>query len=79
MFKTIRRWLFGNWFAILKFDDKDQLTMALRGADYYGVLWDLDQKLRGYIKHSELSEDVETAYEELREYLHDNIDFNEVH
>lgn len=59
---------------IIEFDpieDKDALTAAIYGMDFFFVIWELDQKLRQYLKYGHKFEDADEALERLREELHE--------
>lgn len=58
--------------ATLTFDEEDELLTALQGYKYKLALWDLDQFLRGEMKHNDLLTAEEYNYAEvLREKLHE--------
>jgi len=60
--------------AILKFDlpeDQDEFTSASHGMDYALTCWDLDQKLRGWLKYGHKFESADDALETIREDLRD--------
>ena len=59
-------------------DDQDQATLAIKGADLYCVVADLDETLRGWIKHGrEFSTPVE-ALQSARDALHDAMESRNV-
>jgi hypothetical protein len=69
--------------AVLEFNlpkDKDDFELATKGGKWYGVVWDMDQWLRGHIKYApdEMSEEAYKAFEECREKLREIIDDNGV-
>lgn len=58
--------------AVLKFDlpeDNDEHTAAVHGMDYALACWDLDQKLRGWLKYGNKFETADDALEECRNQL----------
>lgn len=54
-------------------DDKDDFTLATKGRDFWYVLWELDQYLRGKVKYAPdtQAEAVTDTYQEVRTALHD--------
>jgi len=48
---------------------KQEVVRAMKAADAYGILWDLDQWLRGLVKYGEDGMDTET-YDKCRTHLH---------
>lgn len=59
--------------AILEFnlpEDAEEHANCLQGRAAKAALWDLDQFLRGRIKHGEMSDDARAAYTDAREALH---------
>ena len=69
--------------AILKFslpNDKWEFQMANESAGMHSVIWDMDQWLRGKIKHApdNMSEDTYNAFEVCREQLHEFINDNNI-
>ena len=69
--------------AILKFslpNDKWEFQMANESAGMHSVIWDMDQWLRGKIKHApdNMSEDTYNAFELCREQLHEFINDNNI-
>jgi hypothetical protein len=68
--------------AILEFnlpEDKEDFDFAVRGLDWSIVCWNMDQWLRGQIKHApdEMSDDTYKAFEQCREKLREFIsDYN---
>ena len=49
--------------------DQQKVIRALKAADAYGILWDLDQWLRGLVKYGEEGLATDT-YEQCRIRLH---------
>ena len=68
--------------AILEFDlpeDKDAYALATHGNDYWRCLWELDQQLRGYLKHGTGGFSTpEEVMEFVRDYIHTNVDLDEI-
>jgi hypothetical protein len=69
--------------AILEFnlpEDDYEWKIVSKGLEYHNVLSNLDEFLRGKIKHSESSAEKFEAYQEVRDLIRDemndrNIDF----
>jgi hypothetical protein len=58
--------------TVLKFDlpeDRDECIAASHGMDYALSCWDMDQKLRGWLKYGHKFESADDALEECREQL----------
>jgi hypothetical protein len=60
--------------AILKFnlpEEQPEFNFATQGSDWWNVCWQMDQWLRGNIKHApdSMSNDEYKAYERCREEL----------
>jgi len=54
-------------------DDRDKLYMIQYGWLFRCVLHDIDQHLRGRLKYEELSEEVHTALQKVRDLLWDEV------
>jgi hypothetical protein len=67
--------------TILEFSAEEQheLNIALNGWRYHSVIWELQQYLRGEMKHGDLSDDRYECYEKIRTKLFDLIDENKAH
>ena len=68
--------------AVLKFDlpeDQDNFTAASHGMDYALTCWDIDQKLRSWLKYGHNFESADEALERVREVLTEIMDDNGVH
>ena len=67
--------------TIIEFSAEEQheLNIALNGWRYHSVIWELQQYLRGEIKHGDLSDDRYECYEKIRTKLYDLIDENKAH
>jgi hypothetical protein len=67
--------------TILEFSAEEQheLNIALNGWRYHSVIWELQQYLRGEMKHGDLSDDRYECYEKIRTKLYDLIDENKAH
>lgn len=68
--------------AILEFDlpeDSSEFDLACRAAKFHGVLWDLDQWLRGIIKYDNVipPEHID-VYQKVRDRLHEELSSNGV-
>jgi hypothetical protein len=73
-FKDVRE---GNMKAKLTFElpeDKDDLTLALKGSSLWCVLWDFDQKMREMIKYT----GERPSPEEVREILREIMDWHDI-
>lgn len=60
--------------AILEFklpEEKEEFDLARKGAHYSCVIEDLDNFLRGKIKYSNLEENIEAIYQEVRDKLNE--------
>jgi hypothetical protein len=51
-------------------EEQEEFYLAAKGADWRIVLEDMDNYLRGRLKHEDLSEDVATALDAARERLY---------
>jgi len=51
-------------------EEQEEFYLAAKGADWRLVLEDMDNYLRGRLKHEDLSEDVATALDAARERLY---------
>jgi hypothetical protein len=67
--------------TIIEFSAEEQheLNIALNGWRYHSVIWELQQYLRGEMKHGDLSDDRYECYEKIRTKLYDLIDENKAH
>lgn len=64
--------------AILKFklpEEQEEFDNAIKGSDWMSVCWEMDQWLRGNIKHApeDMSEEAYKTYEDCREQLRELI------
>ena len=60
--------------ATLEFDLPDEQTefrSATQGSHAKGILWDIDQRLRGLLKHGDPSESEARLAEEVRQMIRD--------
>jgi|TARA_R110000787_G_scaffold204775_1_gene315279 hypothetical protein len=69
--------------AILEFnlpDDQHEFIMASEGEAMNSVIWDMDQWLRGKIKHApdSVSDDTLEAYQECRDQLHELLNLENI-
>jgi len=67
--------------SILEFnlpEERDEHTLAIRGGKYFSTLHNLDQKLRSIIKHGHDYSSVEALATDLRQYINEHINFEEV-
>jgi len=68
--------------VILEFDmpeDKDECTAASHGMDYALTCWDMDQKLRSWLKYGHKFESADDALEKCRDHLRQIMDDHGVH
>ena len=50
-------------------EEQSEFRTTCNADKLYGALWDLDQKLRGYLKHGHKFKSVEDLAEHLREQI----------
>jgi hypothetical protein len=50
-------------------DEQGELDAALRGREAIAVLWDVDQRLRGLLKHGEPTEQQAELAREIRDMI----------
>ena len=50
-------------------EDQGELDAALRGREAISVLWEVDQRLRGLLKHGELTEEQTELAREIRDMI----------
>jgi len=57
-------------------EERDEAKVAQEGDSWKGVAWDLDNRLRGLIKHAgdDVPEEKLEAYQEIRGWLYDNME-----
>ena len=67
--------------TIIEFSAEEQheLNIALNGWRYHSVIWELQQYLRGEMKHGDLTDEQYQSYEKIRTKLYDLIDENKAH
>jgi len=51
-------------------DEQEEFYLAAKGSDWHIVVEDLDNYLRGRLKHEDLSEDADKALDAARQHLH---------
>jgi len=62
--------------AILQFnlpEEHEEFRLANEGAHWQLVVWEFDQKLRGYIKHGHEFKSADEAVEHIRKQLHEEM------
>jgi len=62
--------------AILEFqlpDDREGLSYALHGLDWALVTWDVDQKLRGWLKYGHDFKTADAALESCRDFIRETL------
>lgn len=52
-------------------DEEEAFEFAKNGLSYYSVLSNLDNYLRSKLKYEELTEEQSTAYQNMRDKLHE--------
>jgi hypothetical protein len=63
--------------AILKFqlpEEQEEYEITCRARDYHGVLWDVDNILRNYLKYGHKFKDADEALEDIRSQITQRID-----
>ena len=68
--------------AILKFnlpEDRDEYTASSHGMNYALTCWDIDQKLREWLKYGHQFESADEALERVREVFHEIMDDHNIH
>ncbi len=63
--------------AILKFnlpEEKNEYDLTTRGVDWSLVSFDMDEILRGYLKHGHSFKSIDEAIQEIRNRLHDTLE-----
>ena len=63
--------------AILQFilpEEQQEFRLAARAAEWHSVVWETDQKLRGYLKYGHTFLSADEAFEEIRKFLHEEMD-----
>jgi hypothetical protein len=67
--------------TILEFsaEEQDEANIAINGWRYHTVIWELQQFLRGEMKHGDLSDEQYQSYEKIRTKLFELIDENKAH
>jgi len=57
-------------------EEQEELKVLMRASMSYGVLWDIDQKLRGVLKYGEHkwleNHDVQNYLQSLRDEIHES-------
>ena len=60
--------------AILKFnlpEEENEFKVATRALDYFGILFDLDQEMRKFLKYGHKFKTVEEVIEYVREIINE--------
>lgn len=67
--------------TILEFtaEEQDEANIAINGWRYHSVIWELQQFLRGEMKHGDLSDEQYKSYEKIRTKLFELIEENKAH
>jgi hypothetical protein len=60
-------------------EEDHELEMCQNGMRYHSVIWELQQYLRGEMKHGDLTDEQYQSYEKIRTKLFDLIDENKAH
>lgn len=50
-------------------EENNELKLALRASEYYGVIWDTLQQIRCYLKYGHQFKSIEEALESIQELL----------
>jgi len=67
--------------AILEFnlpEERSEHTHALKGIEYFSILHTIDQRLRSILKHGHDYSSVESLATDLRQYINEYVNFEEV-
>ena len=67
--------------VILEFelpDEKNEFLLAVKGADYWNCLWELNQDCRTKTKYSHTFKDADEALEYVRKYILYRVDLEEI-
>ena len=67
--------------AILEFtlpEEQSEYNAATDGIDNFNTLWDLDQKMRGFLKYQGKTMTSTETMEFVREYINDRVNFERV-
>jgi len=67
--------------AILEFtlpDDSDSFKLSQRGSAYYSFLFDLDQKLRGWLKYGHEFKTPGEVMEKIREMITEGVEIDDI-
>ena len=67
--------------TILEFtaEEQDEANTAINGWRYHAVIWELQQYLRGEMKHGDLSDEQYKSYETIRTKLFELIEENKAY
>lgn len=67
--------------TILEFsaEEQDEANTAINGWRYHAIIWELQQFMRGEMKHGDLSDAHYEAYDKIRSKLFEIIDENKAH
>lgn len=58
----------------IEFDEEQDAILALQATNWYNVVFEFDQYLRGEIKHGDHSYEIHDHYEAIRERLRELVD-----
>ena len=62
--------------AILQFilpEEQQEFQLAIRAAEWHSVVWEIDQKLRSYLKYGHTFKSANEVLEEVRKFLHEEM------
>ena len=65
----------------LEFDlpaDNDAFKLCQRGSAYYSFLFDLDQKLRGWLKYGHEFKTADEVMEKIREMIAEDVEIQDI-
>ena len=67
--------------TIIEFNEEEQedAQIAFNGWRYHHVIWELQQFIRGEMKHGDLNEDRYYAFEQIRKKLYELIEENKAY
>jgi len=67
--------------TILEFsaEEEHELEMCQNGMRYHSIIWELQQYLRGEMKHGDLTDEQYQSYQKIRTKLFDLIDEYKAH
>jgi len=67
--------------AVLEFnlpEEQSEFDLANMASKLYCCLWDIDQKIRGYLKYGHNFKTIEDCLDSLREEIWDRVELDEI-